>query len=257
MSFREAREGLRSPDVERVEDSIESIATYPTPESVTAVIELLQSGPVDRITDKAIEALGILARPEAISELSVLMRHRRPAARVEALEALAEIQDPRVRPLLEAGLGDSAPEVRGTAARSLGKIGARASIPLLFRAFERGVPEAAESIGQIGSPEDALSTEPARDMQDPRRVTGRQTLAMWLTHAPIGVILGGFQRFLDRRDIPVAIRVKIIERLEQRAASAQVRDFLQRWVQSRRRGYTGADLTRANLAIRQIQGGGR
>ena len=80
---------------------------------------------------------------------------------------------------------------------------------------------------------------------------------MWITHAPISVLLSGIGQFMNRRDIPAVVKVKIIERLEQRAASAAVRDFLQRWVQARPRGYAGPDLVRAQLAIRQIQGGGR
>lgn len=256
LSFREAREALASNDAARVTEGLESIATYPTAESVQAVVELLRRGPGDNVTDKAIEALGILGRVEGIEELSNLLRHRRAAARAEAVEALAKIQDPRVRGLIESGLHDSAPEVRSAAAQALGRIGARQSVPLLFRAFERGVPQAAESIGRLGSAEDAVSADAAHDSEDPRRTSRRQTLTMWITHAPITVLLSGIEQFLNRRDIPAAIKVKIIERLEQRAASRAVVDSLQRWVASRPRGYAGADLVRANLAIRQIRGGG-
>jgi HEAT repeat protein len=257
LSLRESREALQATDPERVSDGLESIANYPTAESVQAVIDVLHRGATDNITDKAIETLGLLGRPEAIEELSNLLHHRRAAARVEAVEALAKIQDPRVRGLIESGLHDSQPEVRSAAAVALGQINARQSVALLFRAFERGVPEAAEAIGRLGSVDDAVSADAAHDAEDPRRTSRRQTLTMWITHAPISVLLSGLGQFMNRRDVPVAVKVKIIERLEQRAASIAVRDFLQRWVQSRPNGYAGADLTRANLAIRQIQGGGR
>jgi hypothetical protein len=257
LSFREAREAVQSNDAERIVDGLEALATYPTPESVQLVVELLRRGQGDNVTDKAIETLGLIARPEAIEELSNLLRHRRAAARVEAIESLAKIQDPRVRGLIESGLHDSSPEVRSAAAIALGQIGARQSVPLLFRAFERGVPQAAEAIGRLGSAEDAVSADAAHDSEDPRRTARRQTLAMWITHAPISVLLSGFMQFLNRRDIPPAIKVKIIERLEQRAASVAVRDMLQRWVQSRPRGYAGPDLARANLAIRQLQRAGQ
>lgn len=257
MSFREAREALASADASRVSEALEEIAHYPTAESVQAVVELLRRGNGDNVTDKAIETLGLLARPEAIEELSNLLRNRSAAARAEAVESLSKIQDPRVRALIESGLHDSAPEVRSAAAQALGQIGARQSVTMLFRAFERGVPQAAEAIGRLGSAEDAVSADAAHDAEDPRRTSRRQTLSMWITHAPITVLLSGFEQFLNRRDVPAAVKVKIIERLEQRAASAAVRDTLQRWVSSRPRTYAGPDLVRARLAIRQIQGGGR
>lgn len=257
MSFREAREAIASNDASRVTEALESIATYPTAESVQLVVDLLRRGNSDSVTDKAIETLGLLARPEAIEELSNLLHHRRVSARVEAVEALQKIQDPRVRGLIESALHDSAPEVRSAAAQALGEIGARQSVQLLFRAFERGVPQAAQAIGRVGSVEDAVSADVAHDNEDPRRTSRRQTLAMWITHAPITVLLAGFEQFLNRRDVPVAVKVKIIERLEQRATSVAVRDFLQRWVASRPANASRTpDVERARLAIRQIQGGG-
>ena len=51
----------------------------------------------------------------------------------------------RVRPLLEQGLRDSDRQVRATSAEQLGRTGARASLDLLFRAFDRGVIEAASA----------------------------------------------------------------------------------------------------------------
>lgn len=257
MSFREAREAIASSDAARVTEALEAIATFPTAESVQLVVDLLRRGNNDAVTDKAIETLGLLARPEAIEELSNLLRHRRVSARAEAVEALAKIQDPRVRGLIESALHDSAPEVRGAAAQALGQIGARQSVQLLFRAFERGVPQAAEAIGRVGSVDDAVSADAAHDNEDPRRTSRHQTLAMWITHAPITVLLSGFGQFLNRRDVPVPIKVKIIERLEQRASSAAVRTFLQQWVQSRPRNAPRTpDVARAELAIRQIQGNG-
>ncbi|MBL8680939.1 MAG: HEAT repeat domain-containing protein [Myxococcales bacterium] len=258
MSLREAREAIQSSDVERIVDGLEAIVTYPSAEVVQLVVELIRRGNSDRVTDTAIETLGQLARPEAIDELSTLLRHRRVAARAEAVESLAKIQDPRVRGLIESALHDSAPEVRAAAAVALGTIGNRQSVTLLFRAFERGVPEAAAAIGRIGSADDAVSGDAAHDSEDPRRTSRRQTLSMWITHASISVLLSGFEQFLNRRDVPSAVKIKIIERLEQRAASAAVRDFLQRWVNARPASARNApEVTRANLAIRQIQGGSR
>jgi HEAT repeat protein len=257
MSLREAREAIQSSDVERIVDGLEAIPAYPSAEAVQLVVELIRRGNADRVTDQAIEALGQLARPEAIEELSTLLHHRRVAARAKAVQSLATIQDPRVRGLVESALHDSAPEVRSAAAETLGRIGNRQSVTLLFRAFERGVPEAAAAIGRLGGVDDAVSADAAHDSEDPRRTSRHQTLTMWITHASISVLLSGFEQFLNRRDIPAAVKIKIIERLEQRAASAAVRDFLQRWVASRPASAARSpEVVRAQLAIRQIQGGG-
>ncbi len=255
LSPREAREALAAPDEERVVDGIESLGTAPSAENVQALVQLLQRGPTDRVTGEAIEALGQMARADAIPELSNLLRHRRDTVRVEAVKSLAKITDTRVRVLLEGALHDSSPLVRGAAAEALGSIGARQSVPLLFRAFERGVPEAAAAIGKLGSAEDAVSSDTAHDNDDPRRTTRRVTLSMWLTRAPITVLLQGLMGFMSRRDISAATKLKIIERLEQRTPSIAVREALNIWIAARPRGYAGPDLARAQIAVRQIQGG--
>jgi HEAT repeat protein len=222
------------------------------------LVELLRSGPSDRITDYIVEKLGIIGRPEAIEELSNLLEHRRAGVRRAAIHALAQIHDARVRPLIESGLHDSDPEVRGESATALGEIGARQSVDLLFRAFERSVPEAAESIGRLGEANTAVSSEAAWDREDPRTTRHHHTLAMYLGHVPLSILLRGFERFLNRNDIPAATKEQIVVRLEQQA-SAQVRDFLQRWVASLPPSYHGRDRARAELAIQQIRvpsGGG-
>jgi hypothetical protein len=128
----------------------------------------------------------------------------------------------------------------------------------LFHAFERGVPEAAESIGKLGEANTAVSSDAAWDREDPRSTTHPHTLAMWLGRTPLSVLLRGFEGYLNRRDVSVATKEQIIVRLEQQA-SAQVRDFLQRWVSSLPAGYHGRDRARAELAIQQIHvaGGSR
>jgi HEAT repeat protein len=252
LSLRDARDALHASDVERVILGIDSLTAIGTPEVIPPLVELLRAGPPDRVTDYTVEKLGIIGQPAAIDELEELLQHRRPAVRQATIQALAQIHDPRVRPLIETGLHDSDPEVRGRAARALGEISARPSVPLLFRAFERGVPEAAESIGKLGDGATAVSSDAAWDREDPHTTTHPHTLAMWLGRTPLSVLLRGFEGYLNRNDIPVTVKEQIIIRLEQQA-SAQVRDFLQRWVASLPAGYRGRDRARAELAIQQIR----
>ncbi len=257
LTLAQAREALRTNDVDRVLQAINSLTVIGTADVIPPLVELLRSGPPDRITDAIVEKLGIIGRPEAIEELGSLLHHRRTTVRRGAIRALAQIHDPRVRPLIESGLHDSEGDVRGEAATALGEIGAHQSVTLLFRAFDRGVPDAAESIGRLGEASTAVSPEPAHDREDPATTRRPRTLAMYLGHAPLQVLLRGFEQFLNRRDIPSATKVQIIVRLEQQA-SAQVRDFLQRWVTNLPGAYRGPDRARAELAIQQIRapGGG-
>jgi HEAT repeat protein len=150
LSLREATEALHSTDPERVIQGVDSLTVLGGAPSVPPLVELLRSGPSDRITDYVVEKLGIIGHPAAIDELSNLLRHRRESVRQAAVQALAQIHDDRVRPLIESALHDSNSQVRGQAAQALGEIGARQSVELLFHAFERGGPEAAVSIGRLG-----------------------------------------------------------------------------------------------------------
>jgi HEAT repeat protein len=252
LTLRDAREALHSNDPDRVILAIDSLTLLGTADVIPPLVDLLRSGPTDRITDYTVEKLGIIGRPEAIEELSDLLHHRRATVRAAAIEALAQITDPRVRALIESGLHDSDPEVRGQAAEALGEISSRQSVPLLLRAFERGVPEAAEAIGKLGEASTAVSANAAWDREDPRNTTHPRTLAMWLGRTPLSVLLRGFEAYLNRTDIPVNTRIEIIVRLEQQA-SAQVRDFLQRWVSQLPPAYRGRDRARAELAIQQIR----
>lgn len=252
LNLREATEALHSNDVDRVIQGIDSLTVIGGPQVVPPLVELLRSGPPDRITDYTVEKLGIIGQPAAIEELSNLLRHRRSSVRQASVQALAQIRDDRVRPLIESALHDSDSSVRGQAAGALGEIGAHQSVELLFHAFERGVPEAAESIGRLGEPNSAVSADAAHDREDPRTTTHHHTLAQWLGRAPLSVVLRGFEQYLNRRDVPANIKEQIIVRLEQQA-SAQVRDFLQRWVSSLPATYRGRDRARAELAIQQIR----
>lgn len=252
LTLPEIREALQSGDRARVLQAIRAASVLSTPEVVPPLVELLRRGPTDEMTDLVVEQLGIIGQPNAIEELSQLLHHRRAAVRRGAVAALAEIRDDRVRPLLESALHDSDNSVRGQAAMALGSIGARQSVPLLFRAFERGVPEAAESIGRLAEAAAAVSSDAAWDRDDPAATTHPRTLSMWIGRAPLSVLLRGFKAFLERRDVPVPARVRIITNLENRAPSILLRTFLQEWVAQLPAAYRGADRDAANTAIDHI-----
>lgn len=234
LTFREATQHLQSADPDDVIEGVDALTRIGTAEAVPPLVALVRSGLPDGVLDLVVTKLGILGRPEAIDELSSLLHHRRAAVRVRAVTSLSQIRDDRARGLIESGLRDSDAGVRAEAARALGRINARPSLPLLLRAFERNIPEAAESIGALGD-------APAADR-----------LLDSVGHAPLSVLLPGFRRFLDRRDVTDPVKLHIVEQLVARSPTTQIKAFLQEWV----RGLPPADRSRARvraeLAIRQI-----
>lgn len=188
---------LNGEDAQQVREAIELLSVIDDPAVVPPLVELLRSGREDAIVDRALDALGGLGSADAIPVLSEFLNHRRPGARRRAYQALAQIEDARVRPLLERGLRDSDRTIRGTAARALGELGDHGAVEVLFRALERRVPEAAQAIGKLGTVEDLT------------RFTG------FLGREPISVMLSGYEAFLTREDFPIPQKIEIVDQLQE------------------------------------------
>ena len=199
---------LRSANPDEVREAIDLLSIIDRPEVIPHLGDLLRSGQPDPITDRTLEALGGLGHADAIEVLTVFTHHRRVGARRRAYEALAAIDDRRVRPILETGLSDSERSVRGTTALALGEMGARDSLDILFRAFERGVVEAAIAIGKLGN---------------------RQSVTRFTEHLgqrPLAIMLSGYHEFLRRNDIPNEVKTDIVGRLGE-VSGPMVKRFLQ------------------------------
>ena len=234
LTLREATQRLQSADPDEITEGVDALTRIGTAEAVAPMVTLVRSGLADELLDLVVTKLGILGRPEAIEELGSLLRHRRPAVRLRAVTSLSQIRDDRSRPLIESGLRDSNAGVRAEAARALGRINARASLALLQRAFERNIPEAAESIGALG---DAAAAD---------------RLLESVGRAPLSLLLPGFRRFLDRRDLTDPVKLRIVEQLVSRSPTTQVKAFLQEWVRELPLADRSRARARAELAIRQI-----
>jgi HEAT repeat protein len=234
IPLREAVQLLQSANGDEVLTGLDALVRIGTPDVIPPMVDLIHRGVADDTLENVVEKLGIIGRPEAIDELSSLLHHRRSTVREKAVTALSRIRDNRVRPLLESGLRDSEPTVRGAAARALGEINARPSVELLQRAFERNVPEAAESLGRLGT------------------VAIAEHMLESVGRSPLGILLPGFRRFLDRRDITDPAKLHIIEQLVARSPTSEVKRFLQSWVDSLPPTNRTPSRTRAMLAIQQI-----
>jgi hypothetical protein len=202
---------LDSTNADEVREAIDLLSVIDHPDVIAPLARLLRSGRSDEVTDRALTALQGLAHPSSIDVLVEFTHHRRARARRLAYEALAAIQDRRIPPLLEQGLRDSDRTVRGNAARSLGEIGARQSVDTLFVAFDRGVVEAAISIGKLG------------DRASLTRYTE------YLGRMPLSVMLSGYGEYLRRNDIPEEVKIEVVGRLGE-VSGPMVRAFLQRYL---------------------------
>lgn len=198
---------LSSANTDEVLGAIDQLSVIDDPAVITPLVTMLRAGQSDAITERGLEALRGLAEPASLDCLAEFTRHRRAAVRRRAYAAIAAIQDPRSRQLLEQGLRDSDRQVRGEAADLLGRIGARASLDLLFRAFERGVIEAASAIGRLGN------------------TASVERFDEHLGHAPLSVMLSGYEQYLRRSDIDEDTKVEIVGRLGE-VSGRTVREFL-------------------------------
>jgi hypothetical protein len=197
---------LKSPNPEEVLSSVQLLAASGSRDAVSPLTDLLRTGPRNDITNSILQALGSLGQRSSISILIEYLDHRRPDARVAALFALENFDEPTIISAIENRLRDSDAEVRNTAALLLGKHGGAASVPILFQAFDRGVRDAVVAIGQIGSADDAAR------------------LTQYLGKVDVTMLLPGFEQFLGRPNLPEKAKLSILEALFE-LAGPDVRRF--------------------------------
>lgn len=204
---------LKSTNPDEVHEAIDMLSVINTAQVVPPLAELLHQGPTDAIAERAVDALAGLAMAPCVDVLVEMTHHRRAVIRKKAYQGLIGINDRRIPRIIEQGLRDSDRGVRGTCAVGLGKLGSRGSVDLLFRALDRGVIEAATSIGQLGS------------------VTDLNRFHGYLGKEAISIMISGYEGFLKRRDIREPQKIEIITKLVN-VAGPVVRGFLSQYKQT-------------------------
>jgi HEAT repeat protein len=204
---------LQSTSPDEIRQAIDMLTIIDHPRVIPPLADLLRAGQADQVTDRALESLRGLAHPSSLDVLTEFTQHRRVGARRRAYQAVAAIEDDRVPAILEQGLRDSDRSVRSESALALGSVGATSSLDTLFRAFERGVVEAAISIGKLGD-EDSI-----------------ERFSEHLGRRPLAIMLSGYQEFLGRREISNDAKAAIVGRLGE-VSTPMVRRFLSDYLAS-------------------------
>lgn len=200
-------DALSSPDPAVVSAAIDKLGERNDRVGRRALAAFLRAGQPDALTDRALLALGRQTSADNLGVLTEFTRHRRPAARLLAFTAISRIAVPAADDLLGAGLRDSDPAVRALCARRLGERVAYRQLDLLFRALERGLPEAGYAIGRIAD------------------AAGIARFEQQLGRLPIATMLPGYEQLLLRANVTEAQKLELIAHLGE-VASPSVKNFL-------------------------------
>lgn len=204
---------LSGTDPVKIGAAIDALGARGDRKSLAALVAFVRAGQPDALTDRALRALGERGSQDALPVLAEFIHHRRTSARIAAFAGIAGIPGRAADELLAQGLRDSATTVRALSARSLAERGASQQLEILFRAFARGVPDAAHAVGKLAS---------AADIERFEAQLGR---------LPIGVMLMGYEQFLLRPDLDQAHKLDLIARLGE-VASPTVKHFLEQLLAS-------------------------
>ena len=205
---REIASLLQDADTDRVRRGIEAVGLRGSAQAVQLLDARVRQGMPADLLLLAVHTAGAVGRPEAGPLLTDLLSHRRVAIRVAVVHALTDLQPPGVESALIRALSDGDPTVRAAAAEALGHIGSEHAIEPLFLAFDRGVEEAATSLGQLARSDDV------------------SRILAYLGERSLETLSPALLELLSRRDIPTDTKVNVVVRLGE-MATGEVRRFLE------------------------------
>ncbi len=203
----EALPMLESSNPDEIRLGLETAVAVGGAPAAMAIAARIRRGLPAEVLDSAVDSLAALGRREAGPVLFELLNHRHASVRARAAEAIVASNAPGSDRALVAALSDGDPQVRSAAALGLGRLGARASVDELFLALERGVLEAATSLGQLVNPE------------------GVDRLLGFLGRVPLDALTPGFDELFARANLPDRSKLAVIGRLEG-LATPEVKSYL-------------------------------
>ncbi len=199
---------LESTSVDEVRLGIETLGLVPSPRAADALAARIRRGlPFDLLED-ALTTLGAMQQRSSLPVVLELTRHRHGHVRAKAIATLGAIGGSDAVVAIRRGLDDPDRQVRIAAVRAMSAASDRTGVMMLMRAFDRGLLEAAEAIGHLGSPEEV------------RALLGH------LGIVPFDTLMPGLGEALRRSDLPQRLRLDIVARLTE-LATQNVRVFFE------------------------------
>jgi HEAT repeat protein len=235
-------------DLSRSDDTLARIQRAATGDPRRGAVEIssaLLAGVEPQVAAAGLDTLGVLARPESADAILRYLDHRRVSLRRRALIAAARLHTPAMLRAIEARLGDSDPEVRAEAARTLADVGDPTSVRALWAAFER------EASGGLGSEGSALLQESAHALGARGGEQDVDRLLTFLRRAPFGALARAFEASLRRPELPNPLKLRVVQALAG-IATPQARELLTRLVDEHRGRPTPA-IDAARSAVSRIQ----
>jgi hypothetical protein len=237
---KETNEALKSSDAMRIETALANIRTAGKDGGgkayVGAIVARLQGGLIKDLVKKALDTLADLDDAGSAPGCDMYLAHRDPDVRASAVKCLGGSKGPIATKGLRNALADTDPRVHSLAATLLGGTKSADAVPDLVIALDKGVNEAAVSIGQLCDPKATCDT-----------------LLDRMKSKPFDVISSGLGQVLARKDVPDDYKKKVITAVRE-LASSKAREFLTEVKTAWPKDGSKAVLTALEQAIKDLEG---
>jgi HEAT repeat protein len=227
-----ARKDLAGADVDGAVDAADRLGKSKDPKATDVLLDALAVGASPRVAAAALESLAKQKSPRAVTVLLHFSRNRHSDLRRKALVALGPFKEPRVTQAIMVRLGDSAKDVRATAARLLAERKERGAERILLKLIKRGDEAAATALGLVMTADSV------------RRVAELHGTV------PEGLLASALGEYVKRPDVADATRVDVIRTLG-KMPGAEATAALIEYIGSVPQGHSRASKTEAQKLIEQ------
>ena len=240
---KEANDALKSSDATRIESTLGTIRVAGKDGGgkpfTGAIVARLKAGLSKSLIVKALDTLAELEDQAGAEAGDMYLAHRDGEVRQAAVRCLGGSKGPVAVKGLQKALTDPDGRVRGLAATVLGGTKAADAVPMLVVALDKGVNEAAVSIGQL------CTTAPGDKSCD--------VLLDRMKSKPFDVISSGLGQMLARKDVSDDAKKKVITQVRE-LASQKAREFLVEIKTSWPKDGSKAVLDALDKAIKDLEG---
>ena len=243
IDAKEANEAFKGSDAAKIESTLGTIRVAGKDGGgkpfTGAIVARLKSGLSKSLVVKALDTLADLEDQAGAEAGEMYLAHRDGEVRQAAVRCLGGSKGPVAVKGLQNALTDADGRVRGLAATLLGGTKSADAVPMLVVALDKGVNEAAVSIGQL------CTAAPGDKSCD--------VLLERMKSKPFDVISSGLGQMLARKDISDDAKKKVITAVRE-LASQKAREFLVEIKASWPKDGSKAVLDALDKAIKDLEG---